>query len=327
MNAVRYSSPEQQERRRLVPFVKLDARILQSTIWLDVAARNVFITALLMAQPEQLEAPEEVIKARCLEPDGWQLPAGWYGHTHAAGPGIAQWSGLPQEEAMAAIERLCAPDRESRSKEFEGRRLARIDGGFVVLNYMRYRDYDHQAADRMRKLRARRKLQRSRNKRNVRPNVTDSRRQKTEDREQKAENKERQQTTTEGSFPETFVSAFNQALKRSCHVTPPLEKRIAERLKERAQWEILALPILIAANPPPREILDRLNPLMILRDGKHPRTTSAGYTAGATDWLEERISRIDQTTLSPKLVVIAERFGVLQPLRDLKIRSIEAEAV
>ena len=35
--------------------------------------------------------------------------------------------------------------------------MVRVNGGFVVLNFMKYRDFDHSAADRMRKLRERKK--------------------------------------------------------------------------------------------------------------------------------------------------------------------------
>ena len=56
---------------------------------------------------------------------------------------------------MAALERLGSPEPGSRSSSFDGRRLIRIDGGYLVLNYMAYRDKDHTAAERMRRMRAR----------------------------------------------------------------------------------------------------------------------------------------------------------------------------
>lgn len=51
------------------------------------------------------------------------------------------------------------PQIPSRSPEFGGRRLVRVDGGFIVLNFFKYRDKDYTATERMAKLRARRKAQ------------------------------------------------------------------------------------------------------------------------------------------------------------------------
>ena len=34
-------------------FVKLDTGILKSTLWMEMAQRNVFLTALLMAEPRE----------------------------------------------------------------------------------------------------------------------------------------------------------------------------------------------------------------------------------------------------------------------------------
>lgn len=54
---------------------------------------------------------------------------------------------------------------------------------------------------------------------------------------------------------------------------------------------------------------------MLLRDGKHPRTTN-GNTYGATDWLEREIQRMDTTVLDARLAAIAERVNVLEPLKS-----------
>ena len=35
--------------------------------------------------------------------------------------------------------------------------MIRVNGGFLILNYMKYRDKDHTAAERQRRLRARKK--------------------------------------------------------------------------------------------------------------------------------------------------------------------------
>lgn len=136
-------------------FVKLDTRILNSSLWLDREAREVFLTALLLASPRELTEPAPEIATRSLALTGWSVPPGWYGFVEAANVGLIRWAGVEKEEGMAALERLAAPDPESRTPDHDGRRLVRVDGGFVVLNYIRYRDKDHTAKERMRRYRAR----------------------------------------------------------------------------------------------------------------------------------------------------------------------------
>jgi len=183
-----------------MPFVKLDAGILRSTIWYKRPAMEVFLTALLMAEPRELEQDTPTLKVDSLEADPFVIPKGWYGFAATSGPGIVKQSGILDEAAgLEALRQLSMPEVESRSQEFEGRRMVRINGGYIVLNYMRYRDYDHQAAERMRKLRRRRKSEPvtlgnedvtagngngvTRNSVTVRPNVTHSREQIAESRE------------------------------------------------------------------------------------------------------------------------------------------------
>jgi hypothetical protein len=138
-----------------MPFVKLDTGILNSTLWVERECREVFITALLMASPREITKPMPQIKVHSMELTGFIVVPGWYGFVPAAGVGILRQACVGREEGLKALEALGNPDEESRSKEYEGRRLVRVDGGYVILNYMKYRDFDHGAADRMRRLRAR----------------------------------------------------------------------------------------------------------------------------------------------------------------------------
>jgi hypothetical protein len=142
-------------------FVKLDCAILHSSIWPDKEARDIFITALLMAEPFELTEPTKQINVLNLDETGWTIPPGWYGFVKAAGVGIVHTTGVPREAGLQALVRLCSPESESRSPEFEGRRMARIPGGYVILNFFAYRDRDHTAAERMRRLRERNKLRNS----------------------------------------------------------------------------------------------------------------------------------------------------------------------
>ena len=153
-------------------FVKLDCGILNSTVWIDLPLRNIFITALLMAEPRNYKDPVPQIAVDSLEPTGWVAPAGWYGYIGAAGIGIVNRASMEKSVGMECLRVLGSPEIESRSQEFEGRRLIRIDGGYLVLNYQRYRDHDYSAAERMREMRARRKDQALRNGGTVRQNIT-----------------------------------------------------------------------------------------------------------------------------------------------------------
>lgn len=138
-----------------MPFVKLDTGILDSTLWVERECREIFITALLLAEPFELKSPMDQYEVRTLEKTGYRFPPGWYGFVRAAGVGIIRRALVGVEEGMIALEKLCAPDPESRSPDFEGRRMARVDGGYLVINFMHYRDRDYTAAERQNRLRRR----------------------------------------------------------------------------------------------------------------------------------------------------------------------------
>lgn len=96
-------------------FTKLFGDILSSTVWLeDSDTRVVWITMLAMADAT--------------------------GYVGAALPGLAKQAGVSQDAAECALAKFMAPDRHSRSKEHEGRRIVEADGGWLLLNYKKYRD-------------------------------------------------------------------------------------------------------------------------------------------------------------------------------------------
>ena len=64
---------------------------------------------------------------------------------------------MSEEDGMQALKELGNPDLSSRSREFDGRRMVRVNGGFVILNYMKYRDRDNSAAERQKRYRERQK--------------------------------------------------------------------------------------------------------------------------------------------------------------------------
>lgn len=138
-------------------YVKLDTGVLDSTLWTDRDGREVFLTALLMATPHEVTTPTPALHVRSLEASGFVVPPGWYGKVAAAGVGIARRAGIDVEAGLDALERLCAPDPESRTPDHEGRRLVRVDGGYLILNFMVYRDRDTTAAERQQRYRERHK--------------------------------------------------------------------------------------------------------------------------------------------------------------------------
>jgi len=138
-----------------MPFVKLDCGILNSTLWFERDCREVFITALLMAEPRELTEPSAQIEVDSLEPTGWQVPPGWYGFVEAAGIGIIHRARVDETLGREALRRLGSPEVSSRSPEFDGRRLVRVDGGYIILNYMKYRERDYTTAARSKRYRER----------------------------------------------------------------------------------------------------------------------------------------------------------------------------
>lgn len=115
-----------------MPYVKLDTGILDSTLWLsDSDVRIVFITMLAMATPDGL--------------------------VEATAPGIARRANLSIEAVRQAVKVLEGPDEDSRSLADEGRRVNRVDGGYQIVNYIKYREKDHTNAERQRRYREKRR--------------------------------------------------------------------------------------------------------------------------------------------------------------------------
>jgi len=54
-------------------------------------------------------------------------------------PGFASLCRVSIPEMEEALTKLAAPDPHSRSREHEGRRIEVFDGGWVILNYAKYR--------------------------------------------------------------------------------------------------------------------------------------------------------------------------------------------
>ena len=62
------------------------------------------------------------------------------GVVEASVPGLARIANITTEECRASIAKLMSPDSESRTKTDEGRRISEVDGGWKILNYLKYRE-------------------------------------------------------------------------------------------------------------------------------------------------------------------------------------------
>jgi hypothetical protein len=63
-----------------------------------------------------------------------------HGEVEASIPGLAKFAHVSIESTEKALAKLMAPDQYSRTKEFEGRRIEEIDGGWLVLNHAKYKN-------------------------------------------------------------------------------------------------------------------------------------------------------------------------------------------
>ena len=59
----------------------------------------------------------------------------------ASVPGLAAVANIPIESCRSGLEKLMSPDPDSRTKDHEGRRIAPVDGGWLVLNGEKYRNF------------------------------------------------------------------------------------------------------------------------------------------------------------------------------------------
>lgn len=70
------------------------------------------------------------------------------GFVAASVPGMAKSAGLTVAECLSALKILEGPDALSSSQEHEGRRLRKVEHGWVVLNHFVYRDLVSKARQR-----------------------------------------------------------------------------------------------------------------------------------------------------------------------------------
>lgn len=62
------------------------------------------------------------------------------GVVEASLPGLADAARVSPEECRQALDALESPDEHSRSKDHDGRRVLPVDGGWLLINFAKYRD-------------------------------------------------------------------------------------------------------------------------------------------------------------------------------------------
>lgn len=95
-------------------FTKLFNSILHSTVWSEPnEVRILWITMLAMANK--------------------------HGEVMASVPGLARMAGITIDETEHGLSRFMEPDPYSRTPDHEGRRIEKVEGGWLLLNHGKYR--------------------------------------------------------------------------------------------------------------------------------------------------------------------------------------------
>ena len=95
-------------------YTKLFNSIVTSTIWTeDDTTRIVWITMLALADKN--------------------------GEVQGSVPGLARIAGVSLDACQSALDKFFSPDKYSRTMDDEGRRIEKIDGGWLLLNHAKYR--------------------------------------------------------------------------------------------------------------------------------------------------------------------------------------------
>ena len=177
-------------------YVKLFGSILDSSIWAeDASTRLVWITMLAMANKD--------------------------GFVASSITGLARRANVPLKDTRKALQILASPDDDSGSPEYDGRRIEAGEGGWILLNYQKYREIQTQ------------------NQRD------DARRQRLHYQRTKCETSQTSRTEAEAN---ANAEVEQQHLAKMDLVPtrdrPIVAKSVAESLKQIGQLEIVAKELL-----------------------------------------------------------------------------------
>lgn len=103
-------------------FTKLDSGIVHSSIWSEAYwTRVLWVTMLAMCDSN--------------------------GFVAASRPGLIRAANITEAEFDSGISILESPDPDSRSSDHDGRRVEKVEGGWLVLNHARYRAFTPKEGD------------------------------------------------------------------------------------------------------------------------------------------------------------------------------------
>jgi hypothetical protein len=100
-----------------MPFAKLDSGIVMSSIWFEPLSTRVLWITMLALKDE-------------------------YGFVATSRQGLQRAANITKEEFDTAINSLESPDFDSRTPDNEGRRVEKVNGGWIILNNDKYRLHD-----------------------------------------------------------------------------------------------------------------------------------------------------------------------------------------
>lgn len=151
-------------------FLKLEDSILHSTIWDMRPDREVFLVACLLSKPKKVKEEMAQLHVDRDEPTGWVVPPGEYGFAPVSGSGLVRATNLGDgqfQSGIEALKRLGEPEESSKSQEYDGRRVVRVNGGYIVLNLMKYRSLDWTSSVRSAMYRERKKKAKKKTKKSI----------------------------------------------------------------------------------------------------------------------------------------------------------------
>lgn len=99
-------------------FSKLDCNLTRSSLWNEPCFVRVVFLSFLSLKDEN-------------------------GFVSGTNPNLQRICNVTEKEYNESINILSSPDKDSRSKDFDGRRIEKIDGGYIVLNHEKYRLTEH----------------------------------------------------------------------------------------------------------------------------------------------------------------------------------------
>ncbi len=168
-------------------------------------------------------------------------------------PGMAHIAGVSMEQCQDAIAKLTGPDPYSRTKEHEGRRIQECDGGWLLLNYLKYREMRDQDE---RRIQTREAVSRHR----ARKHVSQSKPQKAqEEAEEEAERTTENRHVANATVGSESAVSVAERLKAGCGVqshddsqSKPIPKLVDSRVQIPADTA-LSLPPICFLEPPQAE--------------------------------------------------------------------------